>query len=1258
MARKLLLAGYYGFGNTGDEAILAGLRDILRSIGPDVELTVVSGNPERTRALHAVEAVLWTDVDGIVEAARRSDALVVGGGGLFHDYWEADPEDLLTPWHGGLSYVGEFPLLGRLLGKPCAIHAVGVGPLGTPRGREMTRQAFERSVHASVRDQGSIEGLKAAGYAGWEQVRLAADPAFHTPLANPEDVDQLLQSAWVPLDKPLVGACLRYWDFGVDQEAWEAEVSQSLDGFLDGFDGDLLLVPFQGERSTPYEDDVAVARRVWRGIRRRERAHILDVPPRPDLAAGLLARCDLVLAMRLHAAMFALMSGVPVVNLAYDPKTVALMSQAGAEEGVLYPEAWKAGEITDRLKRAHRQRDQWRPRLLRFREAGLESARRGVIDMLEGIQQRAGRQAAGDLAEITTFALRKVFLAIQQRGSILRLERDVEKLSGRLHSDESSLEELRAIKQGAGWRLLRLLWRIRTTVAPQGTLRERLLLGIARGGLGRAMARGLQALGFPRRMSWHAYAFDRFKRAWIASLPVSNVSGSRWPTRKGLVSIVLPAYNGAAMVRESLESVLAQTYPQWELIVIDDGSTDDTGHILDEYARRDRRIRVVHQENRKIPRSLSSGFRLAQGEFRTWTSVDNRMRPEFLSRMVDCLERHPSWDMVYGNVDIIGEDGEPLRGSNWYAGYQNPTGSEHIHLPPDPSELNTWANNYIGGAFLYRDRVSGLIGDYSPLRYTMEDYDYWMKVNALLQLRHADFDEPAYEYRFHSKSLTSRDEELGITRHRVRMMVFDDFRRDFYLAPLLWRLDGSPTPLAQRALSSLRTWIQGAGHSLVDQRKDSPQLLPRFWLPSVYVQCVSQPGEVGQPPTDVPPGTFMALVLAEAAGRRPPEHVDNAWDLCVTIGDTSVEPPRLAEPGRGWVAVVRPETLAALLTIKARVHHLERVESELEKEAENSVPLSVVVCTYWRADQLRLCLESVLRQRFPRKDYEIVVVNNDPADRETDRAVEALRAAHFAGHPDHLRLTHCPLVGLSHARNAGIAEARGRVICFLDDDAVADSDWLHWVWAAYEAHPEAGVIGGSIRLKIPEPAPSWLRTGWEGYWSGFVPGRSEYFEVDQWWQYPWGANWSARRTALLEMGGFRTRYGRKAEGYAGGEEIVAASLALKLGYRVAVEPRAVVDHWAGRERFTRRHVWNTIQSGARTWYRIQRDLYIPWEAGPLGMLMRAPRRLGKWLVGKYDRPFWILAAEIVSDVRALGWYLADVVRRHRRPIVLRRSPGS
>ncbi len=136
----------------------------------------------------------------------------------------------------------------------------------------------------------------------------------------------------------------------------------------------------------------------------------------------------------------------------------------------------------------------------------------------------------------------------------------------------------------------------------------------------------------------------------------------------------------------------------------------------------------------------------------------------------------------------------PLRDSDWYRSYQIPLDSEHIHLPGDPSELNTRPDNYLGAAFLYRSRVAGLIGDYSPYRYTIEDYDYWMRVNALMALRHVDFGDPVYAYRFHSRSLTSHDKELAITEQRDRLIVFDSFRRDFYLSPLLWVIDAGDPP--------------------------------------------------------------------------------------------------------------------------------------------------------------------------------------------------------------------------------------------------------------------------------------------------------------------------------------------------------------------------------------------------------------------------------------------------------------------------------
>ena len=82
----------------------------------------------------------------------------------------------------------------------------------------------------------------------------------------------------------------------------------------------------------------------------------------------------------------------------------------------------------------------------------------------------------------------------------------------------------------------------------------------------------------------------------------------------GLVSVVLPVYNGERYLREALDSVLAQTYRNWELILVDDGSFDQTPEIAREYEERDSRIRVISQENQKLPRALNKGFSLATGE--------------------------------------------------------------------------------------------------------------------------------------------------------------------------------------------------------------------------------------------------------------------------------------------------------------------------------------------------------------------------------------------------------------------------------------------------------------------------------------------------------------------------------------------------------------------------------------------------------------------------------------------------------------------
>jgi glycosyltransferase involved in cell wall biosynthesis len=272
--------------------------------------------------------------------------------------------------------------------------------------------------------------------------------------------------------------------------------------------------------------------------------------------------------------------------------------------------------------------------------------------------------------------------------------------------------------------------------------------------------------------------FLAFKKEMKRGLPL-ELTNFRTNYVPGLVSVVLPVYNQAYLLGESIESVLQQTYSNLELIVVNDGSTDEIEKILDPY-RSHPRIKILDQENQRLPGALSNGFRQARGEFFTWTSADNLMDKRQLEAQVEFLIKHPDAQMVYSNYDIINDDGEPLLNSEYCPGYQKPFGSNHIHLPRDISELNVVRNNYIGPCFMYRHWVGRLIGDYDASMFTMEDYDYWMTINAFFQIEHLGKDDSLYFNRVHQDSLTGRKGELKIVEKTDRLMEFERVRREFY----------------------------------------------------------------------------------------------------------------------------------------------------------------------------------------------------------------------------------------------------------------------------------------------------------------------------------------------------------------------------------------------------------------------------------------------------------------------------------------------
>lgn len=203
-----------------------------------------------------------------------------------------------------------------------------------------------------------------------------------------------------------------------------------------------------------------------------------------------------------------------------------------------------------------------------------------------------------------------------------------------------------------------------------------------------------------------------------------------------LVSIVLPIHNGARYLPESLASIVAQTYSEWELICVDDASTDDTPEILAKWAAREKRIRVIrHQQNQRLPGALNTGFAAATGDLLTWTSDDNLYRPQAIATFVHYLQVNPDVEFVYSDHALIDAEGSI-------------TG---LTEAPKPEGLITGTDGL--ASFLYRRSVYERVGAYADDLFLAEDYDYWLRVVAAGCVM-APIHETLYAYRFHSRSLT------------------------------------------------------------------------------------------------------------------------------------------------------------------------------------------------------------------------------------------------------------------------------------------------------------------------------------------------------------------------------------------------------------------------------------------------------------------------------------------------------------------------
>ena len=202
-----------------------------------------------------------------------------------------------------------------------------------------------------------------------------------------------------------------------------------------------------------------------------------------------------------------------------------------------------------------------------------------------------------------------------------------------------------------------------------------------------------------------------------------------------MISVILPVFNGEKYLQQSIRSILEQTYENWELIIVNDCSTDNTEEIAQRYAKIDKRIRVINNlENKKLPASLNIGFSNAKGQYFTWTSDDNAYAKDAFEKLRK--------NLIDNNVDFVFSDYQVIDEED-YILYNQVTGPVE--------ELPYYTT--VGACVLYKKEIQEHLKGYNVNKFLVEDYDFWLRVYWKYKMLHIS--ESLYFYRIHAKSLTS-----------------------------------------------------------------------------------------------------------------------------------------------------------------------------------------------------------------------------------------------------------------------------------------------------------------------------------------------------------------------------------------------------------------------------------------------------------------------------------------------------------------------
>lgn len=296
VSKKIIMSGYFGFSNSGDDAILKSIIESFKSLNPYLNIKVLSKDPVLTEREYGVAAVDRFKFFDVRKSLKASDMLISGGGSLLQDKTSSR-----SIWYYLL-----IMKLAKRYKKKVFVYSNGVGPINKIFNRNITRRVLNKVDYITLRDKDSYDFIKSIGVNN-PNIKVLSDPVFNLKEASDESVRKKFD-----INEDTVLVSIRSW---IDDEKLIAELSKFLNYLID--EGkNIVFMPMQTPRDTTISEKIAA---------NLKSSTIINEKYPVEILMSLMKNANFIVAMRLHAMIYAIHQNVPFIGLSYDPKTETLL---------------------------------------------------------------------------------------------------------------------------------------------------------------------------------------------------------------------------------------------------------------------------------------------------------------------------------------------------------------------------------------------------------------------------------------------------------------------------------------------------------------------------------------------------------------------------------------------------------------------------------------------------------------------------------------------------------------------------------------------------------------------------------------------------------------------------------------------------------------------------------------------------------------------------------------------------------------------